>query len=99
MSRLIVFFLLLVLSACSSNKSANISPARQKAILDSLIRVEQKEIEAFEKERLRDRMSIEVKVKADSILAEHEQQRAQLSPKTDTTTAEPKLSDTTQNTQ
>lgn len=55
-----------------------LSPAQKQARMDSLFRIQQQEIVAMEAELLRDRMSIEVKEKSDSILAARAKKSAQL---------------------
>lgn len=61
----------LLCAACNGEKD-NVTPlseARQKALLDSVIRQEIAKVKEVEKERLQDRMSIEVKEIADSLAA------------------------------
>jgi len=55
-----------------------LSPAQKQARLDSMFRIQQEEIMDMEAELLRDRMSIEVKEKSDSILALRTKNSAQL---------------------
>ncbi|MBL7712761.1 MAG: hypothetical protein JNL13_09865 [Chitinophagaceae bacterium] len=65
-----------------------LSPAQKQARADSLFRIQQQEIIEMEAELLRDRMSIEVKEKTDSILAGRVRNFAQLPvslPVTDST--------------
>jgi hypothetical protein len=64
-----MIILLLTLSACANEKLNVLTPAQQMAKIDSIVKAQQKLLQEEEKEFLRDRMSIEVKVKTDSILA------------------------------
>lgn len=64
-----MIILLLTLSACANEKVSVLTPAQQMAKVDSIVKAQQKLIKEEESEYLRDRMSIEVKVKTDSILA------------------------------
>ena len=63
-----MIILLLTLSACANEKVSVLSHAQQMAKVDSIVKAQQKLIKEEEREFLRDRMSIEVKVNADSIL-------------------------------
>lgn len=63
-----MIILLLTLSACANEKVSVLSHAQQMAKVDSIVKAQQKLIKEEEREFLRDRMSIEVKVKTDSIL-------------------------------
>jgi hypothetical protein len=63
-----MIILLLTLSACANEKVSVLTPAQQMAKVDSIVKAQQKILQEEEKEFLRDRMSIEVKVKTDSIL-------------------------------
>lgn len=57
------------ITACTNNKVSVLSPAQKKAMADSAFKAQIAEITQMEQESLRDRMSIEVKEKTDSILA------------------------------
>lgn len=48
------------------------SIAQQHAKIDSIVKAERKELLIIEQERLRDRMSIELKARVDSIVKNHE---------------------------
>lgn len=77
-----------LLLSCTDKKSMILSPAQKQARVDSMFRVQQQEIVDMEAELLRDRMSIEVKEKTDSILAVRVKNFAQLPvslPVTDST--------------
>lgn len=71
MNRIIGSFLLLMILAlsCTTEKVAKLTPAQQQAKLDSFVAAQQQLIKLQEEEYRRDRLSIEVKEKADSILA------------------------------
>lgn len=60
----------LMMYSCTEEKVSKLTPAQRRAKIDSVVRVQQKEMEEMEAERLKDRMSIELKEKTDSILAE-----------------------------
>lgn len=64
-----MIILLLTLSACANEKVSVLTHAQQMAKVDSIVKAQQKLIKEEESEYLRDRLSIEVKVKTDSILA------------------------------
>lgn len=83
----VLFGSIVLLSACANKKQSKLSPAQSKARLDSLLKVQEQEIKLMEKESLRDRMSIELKQKTDSILNARGQ-------RTGPSTALPSLPDT-----
>jgi hypothetical protein len=58
-----------LLWSCTDKKKVLLTPAQKQARLDSILSIQQQEIIEMEAELLRDRMSIEVKEKTDSILA------------------------------
>lgn len=62
---------LLLLLACNNKKAIELTPQQQLAKVDSIVKQQQKWIKEQESERLRDRISIEVKEKTDSILASY----------------------------
>lgn len=84
-----MIILLLTLSACANEKVSVLTPAQQMAKVDSIVKAQQKLIKEEEREFLRDRMSIEVKVKTDSILEATKPKAAALNvlPATDTAIA------------
>lgn len=55
--------------ACNSPEPIALTEAQKKALVDSIVRERAKEIQEMEKERLRDLMSLELKVRTDSLLA------------------------------
>ena len=63
-----MIILLITLSACANEKVSVLTHAQQMAKVDSIVKAQQKLIKEEESEYLRDRLSIEVKVKTDSIL-------------------------------
>jgi hypothetical protein len=62
------FSCLILLAACTEKKEPILSPAQQKARIDSIVTAEHQELIKLEQERLKDRMSIELREKVDSIL-------------------------------
>jgi hypothetical protein len=66
--------ILLILAACSRKTEVVQSVAEQKKHVDSLLQIQIKEIEAEHAERLKDRISIELKMRIDSIAQAHLQQ-------------------------
>lgn len=62
---------LLLFWACNNKKAIELTPKQQLAKVDSIVKAQQKWIKEQESERLRDRISIEVKEKTDSILASY----------------------------
>jgi hypothetical protein len=60
---------LILLLACNAKKVSILTPKQQMAKVDSIVRAQQKWIREQEQESLRDRLSIEVKERTDSILA------------------------------
>ncbi|GAA4452383.1 hypothetical protein [Rurimicrobium arvi] len=98
-SALAFVFIPLVCIACNPQKAAPMSEARKQQIIDSIVRAREQEIREIEEENLRDRMSIELKVKADSLLALRHPAIRPVVPKKDTvrvdTASQAALSDTT----
>lgn len=74
------------LAACNSREPAPLSEARKKALVDSIVRERTKEIREMEEERLRDLMSLELKVRTDSLLALKRPATGVAEPKKDTLT-------------
>lgn len=68
-SNILILLTFSVLAACNSREPAPLSEARKKEIVDSIVRERTKEIREMEEERLRDLMSLELKVRTDSLLA------------------------------
>lgn len=62
---------------CACNNKVNLSPTKEEQLnrLDSLVLLKQKQIQAQQTELLKDRMSIEVRAIADSIMEQYYQQR------------------------
>lgn len=58
-----------LLAGCTDKKVAPLTYEQQQAVLDSTVQAKIAEIKRMEAERLRDRMSIEVKVIVDSLEA------------------------------
>ena len=67
LSWLIVFSTVFIF-ACKNEKATRLTAAQQQAKLDSTIKMMQEEIRISEEENLRDRKSIELKIRVDSIL-------------------------------
>lgn len=61
-----------IVASCSEKKAPLMSIAQQNAIVDSIVKAERKELMILEQERLKDRMSIELKERVDSILNERQ---------------------------
>ncbi|MGC4079391.1 MAG: hypothetical protein QM702_20585 [Rubrivivax sp.] len=83
-SALVFVLIPLVCIACNPQKAAPMSEARKQQIIDSIVRAREQEIREMEEENLRDRMSIELKVKADSLLALRHSSVRSFVPKKDT---------------
>lgn len=94
MPKWIIAMPLLILIACNSKKENVLTPKQQLAKVDSIVREQQRWIKEQEKERLRDRMSIEVKEKTDSILAKYKAQSTPVvaSPQPDTVAKQNEIS-------
>lgn len=75
-----LFPLILLLGSCANKKENVLTPAQRQARLDSVIKLQQTEIREMEAQALRDRLSIEVKEKTDSIMAERQKGRLAINP-------------------
>lgn len=71
----------LFLSACNQKLESVPSIAQQKKQVDSLLQIQVKEMEAEHAERLKDRLSIELKLRIDSIAQVHLQQQNTMNAK------------------
>lgn len=66
------FLLLCCLSmllSCNSREVVPMTEAQKKALVDSIVRERAKEIRELEEEHLQDMMSLELKIRTDSLLA------------------------------
>lgn len=70
-----LFPIMLLLGSCANKKENVITPAQRQARLDSVLKLQHAEIREMEAQALRDRLSIEVKEKTDSIMAERQKSR------------------------
>lgn len=78
MPKWILAFPLILLLSCNNEKVSILTPKQQLAKVDSIVNAQQKWIREQEQESLRDRLSIEVKERTDSILASYKVQNKQL---------------------
>jgi hypothetical protein len=68
MKHRIIITLIILIQACSASNKTKMSPDQEQQVIDSLIKLKHQELMIKEQELLRDRLSIEVPQRVDSLL-------------------------------